>query len=150
MFRKWQKTNPNYPIILGFMPAYRIYGYRHPIAIETCNYYWTATFLLNFNLIVVLQNCGFRDEGANSKKSYHHWSSISFHTKTWTWMWNINYCGDETVFLVKEIAYWEMFSTTGVYRCVFPRYFVNSALKNFKTRWNCLMDPWSFASIKNP
>lgn len=26
------------------MSAYRIYGYRHPIAIETCNYYWTATF----------------------------------------------------------------------------------------------------------
>ena len=41
-----------------------------------------------------------------------------------------------------------MFSITGVYRCVFPRYFVNSALKNVKIRWNCLMDPWSFSIIK--
>ena len=37
--------NPTYPIILGFMPAYRIYGYRHPIAIQTCNYYWTVSVL---------------------------------------------------------------------------------------------------------
>lgn len=152
MFRKWQKTNPNYPIILGFMPAYRIYGYRHPIAIETCNYYWTATFskyqTLTSALIVVLQNCDFKDEGANSKKS-NHFQFFSHH--------DLNLDVEYLVVVVavvmklcsrlRDCLLRDVFNH-GRVSMYFAAILCKFSIKNFKTRWNCLIDAWSFINHK--